>query len=229
MGRRSWVRAVPVAVVLVLGACSGGSGGAGPRTSASDPVTTGSTSSGSSLPSTTKPAAPRYLKARPDPSLPRQDIDVKVSYPSSFTKAQVAVVQAWTNYRHVFYATLDPPDPNSRLFSRVTTAEGVAAGRSQRLELQNKGLAARVPSDGSLREQVVSVHITANSAALTTCQVDSAVQFRRNTSVVVNRTVSTRRVVAQLEMRSGGQWLVGKGGSETQHWTGDLQDRCLAA
>ena len=80
-----------------------------------------SSSTTSTSTTTTTVSKDGYVQARPDPDLPRQDIDINLRYPASFTPEQVEVVQAWANYRHVFFATADPPDPDSPLLGRYTT------------------------------------------------------------------------------------------------------------
>ena len=220
------MRALPVALVLV--ACSDGSEGAGTRTSISASATTKPSTVSSSGSSTTT-EQPTYIKAKPDPSLPRQDIDVKVSYPSSFTEEQVEVVQAWTNYRHVFFATLDPPDPDSPLFTKVTDSQGVAVSRDQRLRLILEGKSARIPEDGSLRETVIVASSTDAKAKLLTCQVDSAVQIATSTGSVFNERVITKRILGVLARSSAGAWAVSTDTLEEKRWPGDEEALCLAS
>jgi hypothetical protein len=167
------------------------------------------------------------VKAKVDPSLPRQDIDINLRYPASFTKAQVDVVQAWANYRHVFYATADPPDPNSDLLTRFATTKSVAILQSQRQDLAKAGVAARIPRPGALAETVTSVAVTRAHAQLTTCEVDGVVQVKIGSGEVVDDEVLTRLIVANFEATSG-KWLAAPG-EESKRWAGRQEAACLAA
>jgi hypothetical protein len=136
----------------------------------------------------------------------------------------VEVVQAWANYRHVFYATVDPPDPDSTLFPEVATPDLVGIARDQRRKLLAGGLAGRVPAN-ALAETIVSVHVAGAKAMLLTCEVDGVLQVKADTGAVVNDDVTTRLVVANFE-RSAARWLVAPG-EERSHWPGRLERTCI--
>lgn len=228
MGQRwRWFACVlAVSCLAAATGCGGGDDDATPRTS---PLTSATTATTPSSTTTVDGAKPKYRKAKPDPSLPRQDIDVNIRYPSSFTKEQVAVVQAWTNYRHVFYVTADPPDPDSALFARVTDAQGVIVSRDQRLQLVKDGLVARIPKDGSFRETIVEATVESQSAELVTCQVDSTHQISVTSGSVVNRKVTTKRIRGVIRKLPDGSWRVSIDSLEERRWPGDEEDECFAA
>ena len=104
--KRRTLLATGLALALLAGS-AGCSDDDEPPPSADRRTTTTRASSSSSTTSTstttTTVSKDGYVQARPDPDLPRQDIDINLRYPASFTPEQVEVVQAWANYRHVFY------------------------------------------------------------------------------------------------------------------------------
>ena len=106
-------------------------------------TTTSASTTTSSTTSTPRAVEDGYLKARPDPDLPRQDIDINLRYPASFTPEQVEVVQAWANYRHVFYVTADPPDPIGPIAGRCADSPGRATNASATREFAASGIVAR--------------------------------------------------------------------------------------
>ena len=139
-----------------------------------------------------------YRKARPDPDLPRQDIDINLRYPASFTPEQVEVVQAWANYRHVFYVTVDPPGPGLGLIRpgrdrqrsgcREESTTGTRSRRDVAARLSDVG-----PDD---RDRYRTCLSTATTAELITCQVDTVLQVDLRTDVVVDDDVTTKLIVA---------------------------------
>jgi hypothetical protein len=212
-----------IALVLLIGvgACSNDD----PRRSADQrTTTTRATTSTSSTTTTTKPKS-GYVKAKVDPSLPRQDIDINLRYPASFTPAQVEVVQAWANYRHVFFTTLDPPQPDSPLLAEVADAQVTESNRQQRISFKEHGWVATLRGHEAYRETVSSVAVTGPSAALRTCQVDSSVQTGSDGSVIDDQVI-TKLTRPSFERRDG-KWIVTQG-TEIRRWEGDQEATCLA-
>jgi hypothetical protein len=213
---------IALALLIGVGACSKNDPppSADHRTTSTRAAT--STSSTTTSTTTTKPKT-GYVKAKVDPSLPRQDIDINLRYPASFTPAQVEVVQAWANYRHVFYATADPPEPNSEWLGRVATSEAVAVLKDQRQQLKQQGRAGRV-GRGRLSETVYRVTTIGDHAQLLTCQVDGVVQVLIATGSVVNDDVTTRLVAGELVHVADG-WRIAPG-QERASWPGREEKTC---
>jgi hypothetical protein len=229
LGRRRWricmkrprllATGLVLALLVTMGACSADD----PPPSADRRTTTTRATTTSSTTSTTAPKD-GYVKAKVDPSLPRQDIDINLRYPASFTPEQVEVVQAWANYRHVFYVTVDPPDPDSELLSRVATPELLTIARDQRRKLRSSGIAGRVPK-GGLSEIVLSVDLASGTAQLLTCEVDAVRQVNLESGAVVDDDVTTRLVLANF-VATGDEWLAAPG-EERRHWPGRLEQTCV--
>jgi len=194
-------------------------------------TTTRATSSTSSTTTTTTKPKSGYVKAKVDPSLPRQDIDINLRYPASFTPAQVEVVQAWANYRHVFYAVSDPPDPSSSFLRMFETAQVLVVNRAQIADLKAKGMSARIRGYGSLRETVQRVEVSGDSAVLTTCQVDGVALVRTSDSAVVDDDVVTKHASVSLSRnRASSAWQVSPPPAvNLGRWDGDEEDRCGSA
>ena len=117
--RRRTLLATGLALALLAGAACSDDEEPPPSADRRSTTTSASTTT-SSTTSTTAPVEDGYRKARPDPDLPRQDIDINLRYPASFTPEQVEVVQAWANYRHVFYVirrSTRPGHSRSRRFA----------------------------------------------------------------------------------------------------------------
>jgi hypothetical protein len=223
MRRPTWLATgIALALLIGLGACSNDD----PPPSADHRTTTTRATTSTASTTTTKPKS-GYVKAKVDPSLPRQDIDINLRYPATFTPAQVEVVQAWANYRHVFYATADPPDPDSGLLERFASASSAAILRSQRQELMRSGVAARIPRPGALAETVTAVEVSDGHAHLTTCEIDGVVQVKIASGQVVDDEVLTRLIDANFERTSRG-WLAAPG-QESKRWPGRQEATCLEA
>ncbi len=228
----SWRRwFLPLIVVALLGGgCGGDDGDDDSDRAVARSTTTLPAPKPAPTTTTTEPADP-YVEVEVDPSLPRQDIDINMRYPRTFTEEQVAVVQAWAGYRHVFLATLDPPDPASRLMEQYATPETVAVNLGQRQRLQGEGITLDVPTDGSLRETVRDVvFVSNNTARLADCLVDPVKQVDAKNGEVVNEKVTTRLSIAEFARQSDGRWLVAPTGSKVLRvWDGKEEHQCLAA
>jgi hypothetical protein len=225
MRRPTWL-ATSLVLALLLGgaACSDD---APPPSADSRSTTTAAprTSTSSTTTTTTKPAT-GYVKAKVDPSLPRQDIDINLRYPASFTPAQVEVVQAWANFEHVFFLTADPPDPGSPLMDRYMTTDLAGTTRKQRSDLAADGLLARIPKDGSYSETAVSATVSTDSASLIVCVVDSSQQIDAKSGAVANGDVITKKLAVDFA-RAGERWLPDRGGRELARWSGREANQCL--
>jgi hypothetical protein len=228
----SWRRRfLPLVVVALLAAGCGGDGGGdeGDGRAVSRSTTTLPAPKPAPTSTTTEPADP-YVKVKVDPSLPRQDIDINMRYPRTFTEDQIAVVQAWAGYRHVFLATLDPPDPSSTLMEQYATPETVAVNLGQRKRLQEEEITLDIPTDGSLRETVRDVVMVSNrSARLAACLVDPVKQVDARTGEVVNDEVSTDLSIVEFVRQPDGRWLVAPADFKVlREWDGNEEDECLA-
>ena len=225
--RRRTLLATGLALALLAGAACSDDEEPPPSADRRSTTTSASTTT-SSTTSTTAPVEDGYRKARPDPDLPRQDIDINLRYPASFTPEQVEVVQAWANYRHVFYASADPPDPANPALAKFQTAQVLEVNKTQLADLRSRGIAARIEGFGSLRETVTKVELEDDSARLTSCQVDGVAQVRVADDVVVNDDVVTKQSMITLSRNPrSGEWQVSPPPAENLgRWDGDSEERC---
>ncbi len=222
---------LPLLAAAVLATGCGGDGGGGDDRAVSRSTTTLPAPKPAPTSSTTEPAESTdgYVKVEVDPSLPRQDIDINMRYPATFTEEQIAVVEAWAGYRHVFLSTLDPPDPSSQLMEQYATPEIVALNLTQRIEMAEQGIVVKVPPDGPTREAVTSVTVRDRRAEAVVCRVDAVLQVRAIDGQVVNDEVSTKSFREFLTLQENGKWKVSPPApEELGRWNGDQEERCLA-
>lgn len=222
-------RFLPLIVVALLAAgCGGDDGGDGDDRAVSRSTTTLPAPKPAPTSTTTEPADP-YVKVKVDPSLPRQDIDINMRYPRTFSEEQIAVVQAWAGYRHVFLATLDPPDPSSTLIEQYAVPETVAVNLQQRMRLEGEGVTLGIPTDGSLRQTVRDVVISGDTARLADCLVDPVKQVDARTGEVTNDKITTSLSIVDFVRQPDGRWVVGPTGFKIlREWDGSEEDKCLA-
>ena len=219
--RRRTLLATGLALALLAGAACSDDEEPPPSADRRSTTTSASTTT-SSTTSTTAPVEDGYRKARPDPDLPRQDIDINLRYPASFTPEQVEVVQAWANYRHVFFVTLDPPEPDSPLMGEIADSPVVETNRQQRLDFAQNGWVARLPTDALFRETVLRAEVDGSTAnAALTCQVDSSIQTGADGAVIDDDVITKLVEPALAQARRG--WIVTQG-SEPRRSDGNEED-----
>ncbi|HEX9991811.1 MAG TPA: hypothetical protein VGB14_02685 [Acidimicrobiales bacterium] len=203
-------------MMVALGACSDDD----PRAAQPEITAPTSTTTTTQATTTSTEPTPDRLEAEPPPDEPRPDIDVNVTYPSTFTEAQIDVVEAYRGFWHAVYAASDPVDlqhPLLRQYTTVDRLQGVQAGLA---EHQEHGWIARIPNDGVYQHAVLSVDIDGTEATLRDCSVDSAQVIDAESQSIVDDDVVTRETEF-LVVEVAGVWRVG--GTEPrliEEWNG---------
>jgi hypothetical protein len=220
-------------MMVALGACSDDD----PR--AAQPEITAPTSTTTTTQATTTSTAPTpdRLEAEPPPDEPRPDIDVNVTYPSTFTEAQIEVVEAYRGYWHAAYLMNDPcgptppgepaaclPDPDDELIERYATGASLQAVRDNTSASLEQGRVVVIPPAAAYRHSVMQVTVDGQSAELVACAIDDAVVLDVDGGVVDDRVLTSRYAVTLTE--DGGDWKVSGDIETLRQWTGEEAELC---
>lgn len=131
-----------------------------------------------------------------------------------------AILAAYQAYWDTWIAANDPPNPDHPDLAKYMA--GPAYDNAVEVISKHKALgqAVRLPTDAKYRHMAQIAQIEGNLASLADCSVDDAVIVDEQSGTVVDDSVVTRWVFANLVRDEFGQWKVTSTGSN-QEWPGE--------
>lgn len=190
-------RVALAAALLVVASCSG-----------DDEAIPTSSSSTSSTTSTTD---------RPTSTAQTGDTSTSTSAPAGDVEALVAdrYLEFW-NAR--FEANTDPVDPDNPRLRDLATGEQLANVIDETQRRKDAGLAFREADDSVKERRIRVVDVQGEVATLQDCATNDDVVYRVATGEVVDDSVVTRNISAEMRLVDG-QWRLA-GAQELQKWEG---------
>jgi hypothetical protein len=135
-----------------------------------------------------------------------------------------AVLAAYQGYWDTWLAANDPPNPNYPGLADVRTGEVLAQTQSAIRNRAAVGQAIRLPEGALNRHSPVVVELSERTAEISDCAVDGAVLVGASDGFVLDDSVVTRHLLANLVLE-GSLWRVSKVSTEAE-WSG--VDGCAA-
>ena len=185
------------AALLIVASCSG-----------DNEVIPASSSSTASTTSTTD---------RPSSTTQTGDTSTSTSAPADDVEALVAdrYLEFWDAR---FEANTDPVDPDNPRLRDLATGEQLANVIDETQRRKDAGLAFREADDSVKERRVRVVNVEGDVATLQDCATNDDVVYRVATGEVVDDSVVTRNISAEMRLVDG-QWRLA-GAQELQKWEG---------
>lgn len=192
-------RVALAAALLVMASCSG-----------NDEATPDSSTSTSSTTSTTD---------RPTSTTQTGDTSTSTSTSAPADDVEALVADRYLEFWDArFEANTDPVDPNSPRLRDLATGEQLANVVDETQRRKDAGLAFREADDSVKERRIRVVDVQGEVATLQDCATNDDVVYRVATGEVVDDSVVTRNISAEMRLVDG-QWRLA-GAQELQKWEG---------
>lgn len=190
---------VLAAACLVLGSCSGDDD-AIPDSSSTSSSTSSSSSSSTSTSQTSEPDATSSPTTAPD------DVEALVT---------ARYLEFWDAR---FEANTDPVDPDSGRLRDLATGDQLTNVVAETQQRKDSGLALRAADDPVKERRVRLVDVQGDTATIQDCATNDDVVYRVATGEVLDDSVVTRNISAEMRLVDG-QWRLAAA-QELQKWEG---------
>ncbi len=182
---------------LVLASCSGDDDEAIPDSSSSSSSTS---SSSSSTASTSEPDDTSSTTSAPD------DVEALVT---------ARYLEFWDAR---FEANIDPVDPDSAILRDLATGDQLANVVAETQQRKDAGLALRAADDPVKERRIRLVDVQGDAATIQDCATNDDVVYRVATGEVLDDSVVTRNISAEMRLVDG-RWRLAAA-QELQKWEG---------
>ena len=190
--------AIVLAACLVLGSCSGDDDDAIPDSSSSTPSSTSSSSS--SVTSASQPDDTSSTTSTPD------GVEALVT---------ARYIEFWDAR---FEANTEPVDPDSARLRDLATGDQLTNVVAETQQRKDSGLALRAAEDPVKERRVRLVDVQGDTASIQDCATNDDVVYRVATGEVLDDSVVTRNISAEMRLIDG-QWRLAAA-QELQKWEG---------